>query len=156
MEQKPYVIKTSDCIDSQISRLGFLELNEFLTDDEKRKYLIEAKDGEWINHLSTKSNEKSALHFKPTRYKDFERVALMKMEPYAVQPWHTDGNRKTVLIYPLSDNYAPGSTMKGLYHGPVLLDVTREHAVFNNQYERINLQIGFNVGLKESWHLLQN
>lgn len=115
-----------------------------------------AKNNDWINHSSTVTGKKSALHFMPCKYKDFKRVALMKMEPNTTQDWHVDGNRTTVLIYPLSDNYAPGETRNSKYYGPALVDVTKEHAVFNNEYTRINLQIGFDIGIKEVWNLLQN
>lgn len=148
--------KTLGSIDSLISRLGFLELNEFLTQDEKNAYLRISQNDDWINHSSTVTRKKSVLHFMPCKYKDFERVALMKMEPNAIQDWHTDGNRTTVLIYPLSDNYAPGETRNGKYHGPALVDVTKEHAVFNNDHTRINLQIGFNERIEKVWDLLQN
>ena len=63
---------------------------------------------------------------------------------------------KTVLIYPLSENYANGSVRAGEYVGPVLLDVTKEHAVFNNEYTRINLQIGFNERIGDVWPSLKN
>jgi len=131
-------------------------LNEFLTTNEKNIYLKMAKNDNWINHQSTVTDKKSTLHFMPCKYKDFERVALMKMEPNAIQDWHTDGNRTTVLIYPLSDNYVPGETRGGKYHGPALIDVTKEHAVFNNNHLRINFQIGFNERIEKVWDLLQN
>ena len=114
-------------------------------------------DGEKTNPFDLAIHSyKSVLHFMPCKYKDFERVALMKMDPNAIQDWHTDGNRTTVLIYPLSDNYAPGETRNGKYHGPALVDVTKEHAVFNNDHTRINLQIGFNERIEKVWDLLQN
>ena len=131
-------------------------MNEFLTIKEKDHYLELAKKENWINHTSTHSGRKSMLYFMPCEYKEFERVALMKMNPNTTQDWHKDGNRNTVLIYPLSKNYAPGTTRAGEYNGPTLLDVSKEHAVFNNNATRINLQIGFNEGIREVWNLLKS
>lgn len=136
--------------------MGYLELNEFLTKKEKSDFLKLAEQDNWINHKSTISGEYSPLYFMPCKYKNFERVTLMKMYPKVTQDWHTDGNRKTVLIYPLSENYANGSVRAGEYVGPVLLDVTKEHAVFNNEYTRINLQIGFNERIGDVWPSLKN
>ena len=128
-----------------------------LTPEEKQHYLKLVDCQGWINHKSTKSGLRSVLHFLPCEYKNFKRVALMKMEPHAIQDWHIDGNRKCVAIYPLSENYAKGMTREGEYEGPVLLDVTQEHAVYNNEYTRVCLQISFDESMEEVWDsLLKN
>ena len=93
--------------------------------------------------MSTRTGTPSNLYFSPTSYKSFDRVALMKMKPHAIQDWHVDGSRSSVIIHPLTDNYACGLTESGPYDGVVLLDVKRRHAVFNNEYTRIGLQIMF-------------
>ena len=135
--------------------MGYRKLNEFLSIEEKQKFLRQAEFGEWINHKSTVTGKPSSLYFLPVKYKNYERVSLMKMEPNAVQDWHVDGSRKCVLIYPLTDNYAKGYTRNydliESYEGVVLLDVTKEHAVFNNEHTRINLQISFNEPMEEIW-----
>ena len=48
-------------------------------------------------------------------------------------------------------------TREGEYEGPVLLDVTQEHAVYNNEYTRVCLQISFDESMEEVWDsLLKN
>ena len=137
--------------DRQLRDHGFCSLPWFLTREEVVHFLNIAQDGEWMNHKSTVSGRASSLYFIRTSYKNYDRVALMKMNPNAIQDWHTDGTRSTVIIHPLTDNYASGMTRSGYYHGPVILDVTREHAVFNNEHTRICLQIGFDKKATEVW-----
>ncbi len=138
--------------------MGYRKLNEFLSAEEKKEFLHQAKIGKWINHKSTVTGEPCSLYFLPVKYKSFERVSLMKMEPNAVQDWHVDGSRKCVVIYPLTDNYAKGYTRNHdlieSYEGVVLLDVTKDHAVFNNEHTRINLQISFDEPIEKITALL--
>lgn len=139
--------------------LSYRKLNEFLTKEEKQFYLNLSKSEGWINHKSTKTGISSVLYFLPCKYKNYDRVALMKMKPNAIQEWHVDGNRKCVIIYPLSDNYAngvvKGNNLVESYEGVVLLDVTKDHAVFNNNHTRINLQISFDKDIDEVWRSLK-
>ena len=138
-----------------LEKYGVCSVPHFLSQAEIEEYLRQSTTGEWYNHKSTVSGKPSALHFLPTTYKSYQRVALMKMEPHAVQDWHVDGTRSCVVIHPLSENYARGMTEHGEYEGPVLLDVKRRHAVFNNEYTRICLQIGFDEGAVETWRSLR-
>lgn len=73
---------------------------------------------------------------------------LLRFDPFTYSDWHVDGHNKRhyVVIHPLSpspENYVAGETEDGKYIGPVLLNTKREHAVFNNEYARVNLQIPF-------------
>ena len=139
----------------ELEKFGVCSVPQFLSQSEIEEYLRQSDSQEWYNHKSTVSGRESSLHFLPTTYKSYSRVALMKMEPHAVQDWHVDGTRSCVVIHPLSENYARGMTDHGEYEGPVLLDVKRRHAVFNNEYTRICLQIGFNEGVIETWRSLK-
>jgi len=139
----------------KLEKYGVCSVPQFLSQSEIQEYLQQSHSNKWYNHKSTVSGKVSALHFLPTTYKSYERVALMKMEPHAIQDWHVDGTRSCVVIHPLSENYANGMTEHGEYEGPVLLDVRRRHAVFNNEYTRICLQIGFDKGAVETWHSLK-
>jgi len=139
----------------ELEKYGVCSVPQFLSRSEIREYLRQSHSNEWYNHKSTVSGKASSLHFLPTQYKSYDRVALMKMEPHAIQDWHVDGTRSCVVIHPLSENYASGMTEHGEYAGPVLLDVKRRHAVFNNEYTRICLQIGFNEGAVETWRSLK-
>ena len=124
------------------------ELEEFLTEETKQKLLHIAtnlKDEDWTVHTSTLTGKPSVLHYFDLKMKFNGRSCyLLMIRPNAIQDWHTDGGkRKTALIYPLSDNYAPCKFEKGETTAPVLLNTQTYHAVFNNDTKRINLNISF-------------
>ena len=144
-------MNSSDYYERKLNERGVCEIPRFLSGTEIEEYLRQADSDDWICHASTKTGKPSSLYFLPTTYRDHERVALMKMYPNAVQDWHVDGTRSTVIIHPLTDNYASGQTEFGEYEGPVILDVSRRHAVFNNEHVRICLQISFNEPAIEIW-----
>ena len=90
--------------------MSFIEVNPFVTDEEKNFFLSKIDEDDWIQHRNTKSGTLSPLNFKgPFVFRKHE-VFLMKMYPNAVQDWHTDGvqfKRSTLILHPLTDNYAP-------------------------------------------------
>ena len=143
----------------EFKKLDVQQNNEvFLTWLVKKEKFPLTQLPEWWHYNCLRSDDKiaNACMWHVTD-KNFERVSLMKMEPNAVQDWHIDGSRKCVLIYPLTDNYAKGYTRNHdlieSYEGVVLLDVTKDHAVFNNEHTRINLQISFDeVVYDKYWH----
>ena len=137
--------------EKELRDYGVCSLPKFLTREEIVHYLDIAQDGNWHSHKSTVTGKMSELHFLETSYRSYDRVSLMKMKPCAVQDWHVDGTRSAVIIHPLTENYASGQTEFGEYDGPVILDVSRRHAVFNNEYTRICLQISFNETAIEIW-----
>ena len=70
------------------------------------------------------------------------------MNPNAKQDWHTDGillKRNSVIIHPISSNYAHCLTKDGNFNKTAILNTQKEHAVFNNSEIRLNLQIPLDV-----------
>lgn len=122
--------------------MKYLKIQPFLTEEESSYYLTEAlKPDGFFAHKSTKSGRSTYLNFKPIEFKGLERCALAMVEPNDTVDWHTDGTRDTVIIHPLSDNYAPCTTLDGEVSGPIILNVREKHAVFNNDQIRVSLQI---------------
>lgn len=147
---------------------GFKEIKPFLTDDEINEYLSMLDADDWHRHKSTKSGRESPLQFKAVKFRDIEtnffkpedveNAMIMKMEPNEEMWWHTDGvgKRQTTIIHPIhpSTDYAPFETRDGDKHykcgNPIIANTLAEHAVFNNDNIRLNLQIPFNITFEEA------
>ena len=133
--------------------MSFIEVNPFVTDEEKNFFLSKIDEDDWIQHRNTKSGTLSPLNFKgPFVFRKHE-VFLMKMYPNAVQDWHTDGvqfKRSTLILHPLTDNYAPFQSETDQSDKVIIADTQSKHAVFNNKETRLNLQIFFDVDYSEA------
>lgn len=127
--------------------MSFIEIKPFVTKIEKEHFLSMINETDWYQHKSTVSGRLSPLQFKRIEYRGVE-AALMKMDPNTIQDWHTDGihlKRSTLIIHPLTDDYAPFSSHVGLSDKPIVANTQEPHAVFNNDSIRMNLQIAFDV-----------
>ena len=125
--------------------MSFTEISPFVTKDEKQRYLLKINESDWIQHKSTVSGRVSPLQFKPVKFRGID-CYLMKMDSNAIQDFHTDGvklKRNTLIIHPLTDNYSPFVTQNGSSDKPIIADTQSKHAVYNNNYTRLNLQIPF-------------
>lgn len=126
---------------------AFYKLPNFVTEIERKNLLSKMNDTNFINHKSTKTGRYSPLNFLFINYRGIEKytkVAIMKMLPNAIQDWHRDGKhlkRCSVLIHPLSHNYAPIHTVDGPVCSTGIFNTQSPHAVFNNTSHRLNLQI---------------
>lgn len=130
---------------------SYYEIPNFLTQEE-RIYFLSLIDTEFINHKSTKTGKASPLNFLPVEFRGIDRVLLMKMLPNVEQSWHTDGanlKRHSVIIHPITDNYAPLCTREGNTTLTAIVNTQVEHAVFNNDYTRLNLQIPIDLPFEE-------
>lgn len=132
--------------------MSFLKLPNFVTKEEK-KHLLSLVDSDiFINHTNTQTGTSSSLHFGPTEFRHMPRACVMKMYPNMVQDWHTDSarfNRQTVILHPLTDDYAPVHTTGGAINTTVMIDTQSPHAVFNNNNLRVNLQLALAVDWDE-------
>ena len=132
--------------------MSFTEIKPFLTDEEKQRFLARIDEDEWHQHKSTVSGKLSPLQFKRDKLRGID-VLLMKMDPNAVQDWHTDGvtlKRNTLILHPITDNYAPFQSEQGESTQPIIADTQARHAVFNNESTRLNLQIPFDVDYNDA------
>ena len=145
-----------------INHINFISLASFLREQQVSKlYELALTCNEFHTHQSSTSGKKSALQFLNISDEVVTRATIMKMDPLAVQDWHVDGKRSTVLIYPLSPAYQPGQVESGYYYGPVLLNVKTKHAVFNNNAVRMNFQVAFDttidkIDIEEEIDLIKN
>lgn len=123
-------------------------IDDFITDEE-RAHLLSQVDGDgFVQHKSTVSGELSPLMFKPVKFRNFSRASIMKMLPNTTQEMHVDGanlKRNTLIIHPLTSNYAPIVTQAGDVHQTAIVNTQEPHAVFNNDNVRVNLQLPFDV-----------
>ena len=147
---------------------GFKEIEPFLTNDEINEYLSMVDADGWHRHKSTQSGRVSPLQFKAVKFRnivtnffkpdDVENAMIMKMDPNEEMWWHTDGvgKRQTTIIHPIhpSTDYAPFETRdEGKYYQsskPIIANTLAEHAVFNNDNVRLNLQIPFNIEFEDA------
>ena len=135
---------------------SYYQLPDFLTDIEKEHFLSLIDSPDFINHKSTNTGIASPLNFLPVEFRGIDRVLLMKMYPNAVQDWHTDGvglRRHSVIIHPLTKDYACAQTNDGEINGTAILNTQAKHAVFNNNTTRMNLQIPIDESFE---NLIQN
>lgn len=132
--------------------MNFREIPVFVTQDERAYFLSKITDTDWHQHRSTASGQLSPLQYKRIVYRGIE-AGLMKMDANAIQDWHTDGvnlKRSTVIIHPLTDNYSPFKSKQGESVHPIIADTQQDHAVFNNNNVRMNLQIPFDVDYNDA------
>lgn len=140
-------------------QLTYQRIKEFLSKEQREMFIKKAlKDDEWIVHKSSKSGKISPLHFKKTPYIFYERHALfMMMPPNSIQDWHTDmRGRNCVLIYPLTENYAPCEIGDSRIDFPAIINTQIKHRVINNDCVRINLQIPFEENIEDVIEILKN
>ena len=140
-----------------------IKIKPFLSQAEIEYYLKLSEDPEgYINHQSTKSDRITNLHFKPVDFRgmkktDKNKAMLLLINSYDIEGWHIDGPRNTVIIQPLTTNYAPCSCSDGDVNGPIILDVKQKHAVFNNETRRVAFQINcgfdFTTNLDDYKHI---
>lgn len=136
--------------------LSYHIIPDFLTLQEHEYFLSLIDSDDFINHKSTRTGLSSPLNFLPIEFRGIDRVLLMKMNPNAEQPWHVDGEnlkRNSVIIHPVTKNYAPLVTKEGKVTQTAIVNTQVEHAVFNNENTRLNLQIPIDMPFEE---LLKN
>jgi len=143
--------------------MSFTEIESFVTDEERQYFLSRIDESDWYQHKSTVSGRLSPLQIKRVTFRGVD-AALLKMDPDTTQDFHTDGvnlKRSTVIIHPLTDNYAPFTSEQGQSSKPIIANTQASHAVFNNNNTRLNLQIAFDVDYNDAiednsivWNLL--
>jgi hypothetical protein len=129
-----------------ISNNCYKKIDDFVTVEEREYFFSLLDSDKFVQHRSTKSNKLSPLNFLPVKFRNFDRAWIMKMYPNAVQEMHTDGKnlkRNVLIIHPLSENYAPLVTQDGEVSFTAIINTQENHAVYNNDNIRINLQIPF-------------
>lgn len=139
--------------------LNYIKLKDFLTLSQKESLLKQAhKTTDWIVHKSSKSGKLSPLHFKRIDTHIInDKELLMMMKPNTTQDWHTDmKGRNAVLIYPLTDDYAPCEVGEDRITFPALINTQVKHRVVNNNNIRVNFQVPFEESMEEAYELLQN
>mgnify|MGYP001184141965 FL=1 len=138
---------------------NYIKLKEFLTPSQKESLLKQAHETtDWIVHKSSKSGKLEPLHFKRIdTHIVGSKELLMMMKPNAIQDWHTDmKGRNAVLIYPLTEDYAPCEVGEDLITFPALINTQVNHRVVNNNNIRINFQVPFEESMEEAYELLQS
>ena len=135
-----------------------IKIKHFLSEAEIEYYLKLSEDPEgYVNHHSSGSGRVTNLHFKPVDFRgmkktDKDKAMLLLIEPDYIEGWHVDGPRNTVIIQPLTQNYAPCSCLDGDVNGPIILDVKQKHAVFNNSERRVSFQINCNFDFNDDFN----
>jgi len=131
--------------------VSFTEINPFITEKERLFFISMEDSDDWIQHKSSVSGRLSPLFYKTIEYRGIKSY-LLKMHPNAVQDWHTDGvtlKRNTLILHPLTENYAPYRSIDGVSAKPIIADTQVKHSVVNNEYTRMNLQIPFIESYKD-------
>ena len=131
--------------------MSFIEIPPFVTEKERLFFISMDDSDDWIQHKSSVSGRLSPLFYKIVYYRGIKSY-LLKMYPNAVQDWHTDGvtlKRNTLILHPLTENYAPYRSIDGESTKPIIADTQVKHSVVNNEYTRMNLQIPFVYSYKD-------
>jgi len=133
--------------------ISYYEIERFLDKSQEKKLIeIALSVSNWMEWKSSKSGNTSYLKFYDPSLQFIGRKCwLMMLRPNEVVEEHTDVNfRNTVLIYPLTENYAPCNTKHGSTDKPILLNTQMPHSVRNNNHIRINLQVLFDEDLEDA------
>lgn len=136
--------------------MNYYRLPEFLS-QKKISELLQIADNltydDYYHHVSSVSGRASPLNFYELKGQTFlgKKTALLMILPNQIQEWHTDIKtiRTTVMIYPLTNNYAPCCIGDDKITYPAFVNVQEKHAVFNNNTTRINLQAAFIEPIEE-------
>ena len=88
------------------------------------------------------------------------KVTLTAIEANETVPLHTDGNygRNTVIIMPLSNNYAPciADNIEIPYMNCYAFNTQVPHTVINNSTRRISLQLWYDMDIEELYQIMGN
>lgn len=122
-----------------------MQIKPFVTESERKKLLSLIDSPNFTEHKSPKG--KGGWQFCPVKYRKYDAI-LMKIDPHVEIDWHTDRaylSRRTVILHPLTDNYAPIHFRDDKTVEPIIFDTQVEHAVYNNSTKRLNLQLNFDL-----------
>jgi len=147
---------------------NLIPLVKFLSDKDISKLLNYSKTAKWKEHYSTKTGVKTPLEFTPVTQEVLDiledspidnlkknkniKMMLSRLHPDSIQDWHTDSKqnkRSSVVIHPLTKNYAPLYTRNNMSDGPVILNTQEEHKIINNDNLRINFQICYDEDIEK-------
>jgi len=82
-----------------------------------------------------------------------DKITLVAIDKNKTVPVHTDGNygRKTVIIFPLTDNYAPciADNTEIPYMHCYAFNTQIPHTVINNDTRRISLQLWYDIDIEQ-------
>jgi hypothetical protein len=126
---------------------------------------------DYYYHNSTKSKAYTNLDFLPRQYDCVSNLfmlkpsmmSLLKIDPNKLVDWHTDAKslkRQTVIIFPLTENYAPCTIETGdiPYMDCYAFNTQLKHKVQNNNQTRISLQLFYDMPIEElrRIHVVEN
>lgn len=143
--------------------LKYFKIDLSLSNDMKNTLVQEAlSSDDYYYHRSTKSGNYTHLDFLPRQYDEVSNLfitkpvmmSLLKIEPDKLVDWHTDSKdnkRDTVVIFPLTKNYAPCTTEDGdiPYMDCYAFNTQVMHKVQNNSNTRISLQLFYDMPIEE-------
>jgi hypothetical protein len=93
-------------------------------------------------------------------FPEANKVTLTAIEENETVPLHTDGNygRKTVIILPLSNNYAPciADNTEIPYMHCYAFNTQVPHTVINNNHRRVSLQLWYNMDIEQLYSIMGN
>lgn len=152
--------------------MHYFKIDLTLPNQLKQDLIKEALTSEdYYYHHSTKSDTYTNLDFLPREYQEVsdlfifkpQMMSLLKVEPNKLVDWHTDAQtlgRQTVVIFPLTDDYALCSTEEGdiPYMDCYAFNTQLKHKVQNNNQTRISLQLFYDMPIEELYrvHVIEN
>lgn len=152
--------------------MNYFNIDLKLSNQLKSVLIKEAlESNNYYYHRSTKSNLYTNLDFLPRPSDEVDQIfcikpntmSLLKIDPNKLVDWHTDAKtmgRQTVVIFPLTSNYAPCTTEEGdIPHMDCYAFNTQlKHKVQNNNQTRISLQLFYDMPIEELYriHVIEN
>jgi hypothetical protein len=146
----------------------YFPINFKLTEKETQDLLEEAKIIPYYKHhgiggyhhldfgLAKEELTNKIIKFFPTP----NRVTITSIEENETVPLHTDGNygRNTVIILPLSNNYAPCIADNTVipYMNCYAFNTQVPHTVINNSTRRISLQLWYDMDIEQLYSIMGN
>lgn len=140
-------------------KLTAKQINDLLEEDNAISYYKHhGKSG--YHHLDFGKAKEELTHKIIKFFPEANKVTLTAIEANKTVPLHTDGNygRKTVIILPLSNNYAPCIADNTVipYMNCYAFNTQIPHTVINNSTRRISLQLWYDMDIEQLYSIMGN
>ena len=138
-------------------KLTAKEINDLLEEDKLIDYYKHpGKSG--YHHLDFGKPREDLTNKIIKFFPNPNKVTLTAIEENKTVPLHTDGNygRKTVIIMPLSNNYAPciADNIEIPYMNCYAFNTQVPHTVINNNHRRVSLQLWYDIEIEKLYHIM--
>lgn len=142
----------------------YFKIDRSLTESQKASLLSYDKETEYYKHHGKSGYHNLDFAKAPGEITyniikslpNPDKITLVAIDKNKTVPIHTDGNygRKTVIIFPITDNYAPciADNIEIPYMTCYAFNTQVPHTVINNSTRRVSLQLWYDISIEDLQH----